>query len=523
LTTAKGLMISPGRRVEFTRRFRSMRILFIYPNLNAQIGFNYGVAFLSGVLKSRGHKTRLLNINGQLGYPLDWARIKKDIELFNPHLIGFSMVSNQYQYCLEIAAYIKQEFNIPIIGGGIHATADPEGVMASGYFDFVCLGEGENALVELADRVEKGADCSKIPNLWVRTNGEIIKNKVAPFSELTAFPPKDYGIFDFQKMIDAKGGWVGVMTSRGCPYRCTYCFNHQIINLYKTDLGMTEGNLHYIRYHPIDEVIKELKDLLKTYENINTFIFDDDIFTLNKSYLLEFCKRYRTVNGHIKKFDQGKASALKDSGCIIIKFGLESGSERIRREVLNRKMSNKEITQSFDIAHQAGLHTSAFVMFGFPHETKEDIFMTIKLLSQIMPGRFRWSIFFPYINTDAYTIARKGGFIDEKRMKSLNNFFEESCLDFGLELNLWLDKLQKIFPWYVNQYADLPISSYYADLTDEVEALSLERWNEVKGRITERDREVSNRYIKAGQLHYAIKYNPFMGVRSDYFLNEEKR
>lgn len=506
-----------------------MRVLFIYPNLNAQIGFNYGVAFLSGALRARGHQTKLLNINEQLGYPFEWQRIKEDIAVFDPQLIGISMVSNQYRYCLEIASSIKRDFAVPIIGGGVHASADPEGVIASEVFDFVCLGEGEHAITELAERLEQGTDCSSIPNLWVRANGSVVRNKVAPFSELTAIPHKDYDIFDFQKMIDAKDGWVGVMASRGCPYRCSYCFNHQMVNLYKKDLETTENKLHYIRYHPIDDVIRELQYLLNTYNNIKTFIFDDDIFTLDKSYLVEFCREYRqkvnipyVVNGHIKNFDEEKASALKESGCSIVKFGVESGSERVRREILNRRMSNEEIIRSFHVAHQAGLHTSAFVMFGFPHETKEDILMTIKLLSRIKPGRFRWSIFFPYVHTDAYSIAKRDGFINEHKMQSLDNFFEESCLDFGPGLNLWIDKLQKTFPWYVNRFADLPCSAYYADLIDEVEALSSEEWPELKGNCAEKDNEISQRLVRAGQLHYAIKYNVFMGVRSDYFLAEAK-
>jgi radical SAM superfamily enzyme YgiQ (UPF0313 family) len=507
-----------------------MRILFIYPNLNAQIGFNYGIAFLSGALKSRGHQTKLLNINEQLGYPFEWQRIKEDIEEFDPQLIGVSMVTNQYRYCLEIASSIKRDFAIPVIGGGVHASADPEGVMASQVFDFVCLGEGEHAITELADRLERGVDCSTIPNLWARANGTITRNKVAPFAELSDIPPKDYEIFDFQKMIDAKNGWVGVMASRGCPYRCSYCFNHQMVNLYKKDLETTEGKLHYIRYHPIDEVIGELESLLSRYDNIKTFIFDDDIFTLDKTYLVEFCRQYRqkvnipfVVNGHIKNFNQEKASALKESGCSIVKFGVESGSERVRREILNRKMSNEEIVRSFEVAHQAGLHTSAFVMLGFPHETKEDMLMTITLLGQIKPGRFRWSIFFPYVHTDAYAVAKKGGFIDEHKMQSLDNFFEESCLDFGPELNLWIDKLQRAFPWYVNRFADLPCSPHYVDLVERVEALSLEEWHEFRGDCIAKDREISQRLIRAGHLHYAIKYNTFMGVRSDYFLAEEEK
>ena len=505
-----------------------MRILFIYPNLNAQIGFNYGLAFLSAVLKSAGHTTKLLNLNEKLGYPLDWDRIKKDIESFAPQLIGISMVTNQYRYCREIAAAIKKEFNIPIIGGGIHATADPEGVMDSGYFDFVCIGEGENALKELVARLERGEDYTDIPNLWVRLNGKVIRNKVSPFVDLATLPPKDYELFDFQQMIDAKGGWVGVMASRGCPYRCTYCFNHQMVNIYKNDLQVTEGALHYIRYHPVSAVIKELRYLINTYQNIKTFIFDDDIFTLDKSYLREFCKSYRqeigipfVVNGHVKNFDSERANLLKESGCIIVKFGLESGSERIRREILRRPMTNQEIIKSFAVAHQAGLHTSAFVMFGFPYETKEDILMTIKLLAQIKPGRFRWSIFFPYINTDAYLIAQRGGFINEAKMNTLDNFFEESCLDFGPELNFWMEKLQKIFPWYVNAATDWPCAPKYADLVRRVEELSPEEWREIKEGILRQDQKISAQMVKSGNIHFAIKYNSFMGVRSDYFLNEE--
>jgi len=507
-----------------------MRILFIYPNLNAQIGFNYGVAFLSAVLKSQGHTTTLININEKLGYPLDVERIKQDILAFNPDLIGFSMVSNQYRHCEKIAAGVKREFpGIPVVGGGIHATADPEGVMASGLFDFICLGEGEQALAELVTHLERNEDCTTIPNIWSRTRDGIVRNKVAPFTDLSTLPPKDYAVFDFQKMIDAKNGWVGIMTSRGCPYRCTYCFNHQMVTLYKKDLAERKEPLRYVRRHPVNEVIDELKYLLSAYENISTFIFDDDIFTLNKAYLIEFCKRYEqeikvpfVVNAHVKNFDHEKAFALKHAGCTIVKFGLESGSECVRREILRRHMSNDDIIHSFSAAHDAGLHTSAFVMFGFPYETEDDIRMTIALLAQIKPGRFRWSIFFPYVNTDAYEIATRGGFINEEKQRNLENFFEESCLDFEPALGLWIDKLQKTFPWYVNSAADWPAASAYANLVREIHGLSAQEWAERKNRVLEEDKAVSEEMIQHGYLHYAVKYNTFMGVRSDYFLAEEE-
>ncbi len=106
-------------------------------------------------------------------------------------------------------------------------------------------------------------------------------------------------------------------------------------------------------------------------------------------------------------------------------------------------------------------------------------------------------------------------------MKSLDNFFEESCLDLGPELNFWIEKLQKIFPWYVNAATDWPCAPRYADLVRKIENLSPEEWEEIKEEIIPQDGEISAQMVESNNIHFAIKYNPFMGVRSDYFLREE--
>jgi len=505
-----------------------MRVLFIYPNLYAQIGFNYGIAFLSAILKKKGHTTSLLNINEKMGYPLDLDRIRKDIEKYNPGIVGISAVTNQFQYALEIAQMIKRYFTIPIVCGGIHATITPEEVLNSGYFDYLCVGEGEHALLELVEKLEKGEDTSSIANIWLRQNGKIIKNKVRSFVDLNSLPAKDYTIFNFQQMIDAKNGWVGIMSSRGCPFKCSYCFNHQMVNIYKTDLKVPMKKLQYIRHHHAERMIEELSTLLNDYKNIRMFILDDDLFTLNKEYLSAFCKEYKkhinkpfVVNGHIKFFDDERAHILKEARCEIVKFGLESGSERIRKEVLYRPMKDREIIKAFEIAHKHDLHTSAFVIFGLPYETREDLLMTIKLLAHIKPGRFRWSIFFPYINTAAYEISKEGGFIDFEKMRSLSNFTEESCLNFGERHNLWIKKLQKVLPWYVNAYTDYACSSLYRPLIQEVEHMSATIWEEAKTKILSLDEHISQLLILNQKEHYAIKYNEFMAVHSNWFRKKE--
>ncbi|MGR3309302.1 MAG: B12-binding domain-containing radical SAM protein, partial [Candidatus Brocadiales bacterium] len=273
----------------------------------------------------------------------------------------------------------------------------------------------------------------------------------------------------------------------------------------------------------VDEVLSEIDYLLGRYKNIRMFIFDDDLFTQDKRYLKEFCEKYPkhtalpfVVNAHVKAFDEERASALKQAGCAIVKFGLESGSDRIRREILNRPMSNDDIIRAFQCAQKYDLHTSAFVMFGLPHETKEDIMATIKLLGVIKPGRFRWSIFFPFPGTASYEISVKGGYLNLEKMKQLNNFTDDTCLDFGPEHNLFIAKLQKTFPWYVNMHQDGCGDGIFPALVKLVEQQTAESWDKFKDCISSLDQELSRCLSLASKEHYRFKYNSFTAVRSDW-------
>ncbi len=504
-----------------------MRVLFIYPNINSQVGFNFGLAFVSSVLKAHGHSTKLLNLNEKLDrLPAD-EEIRAFVEDFRPQLVGISAVTLQYRSAVKIARLIKSFSDVPIILGGVHATLVPDEVLKEECFDYACVGEGEEAVLELAERLEKGQGTHSIANIWTRAryNGTVrlVTNNVRPFIDLAKLPKKDYSLFNMQKLIDTEDGWVRLMTSRGCPFRCTYCFNHKIVDRYRQETGKSSGELGYIRQHPLEEVFGEMDYLQRHYEGIKMFIFDDDIFTLDKNYLREFCKEYDNVtqlpfvvNAHVRAFDEERARMLKEAGCAIVKFGLESGSERIRREVLQRPMTNEEIERAFSLAHKYSLHTSAFVMIGLPYEEKKEVMETVDLIAKIKPGRFRWSIFFPFPRTEAYEMSLKGGYVDFEKMESLENFTEASCLNFGPEHNLFISKLKQTFHWFVNGYSSDAVARLYRTLAKTVEDMSADAWKDFTERVPDIDKELSALLKEAHCEHYSFRYNSFTAVKSDW-------
>jgi radical SAM superfamily enzyme YgiQ (UPF0313 family) len=496
-----------------------MRVLFVYPNVNCQIGFNYGVASLSAVLRTKGHETELLNLNEKLAPVPGPREIAARIIEWQPDLVGFSVVTTQFPLARRIAEALREVSDVPVVFGGVHATMVPEEVMALDAVDYACVGEAEESLSELVEVLVAGGDPARIRGVWSKRGGETVRNPVRPLPDLGSLPQKDYEVFDFQRMIDAKDGWVGLMASRGCPYRCTYCFNHEMFSRYKRELGVPAAAVHYVRHHPVEAVLAEIRHLLETYTGIEMFIFDDDLFTHDKEYLLRFCRAYRdissvplTVNAHVLRFDADIAGALKAAGTRLVKFGIESGSPRIRKEVLNRHMSNEAIRRALATAHEAGLETSAFLMFGLPREGRAEVEETIRLLAEGRPTRLRWSIFYPFPGTRAHRLAEEDGSIDPAKMAGLQNFFEESALRFGPEHDLYIRKLRRTLPWEVNALVAGEAAPLYRQRLDEIARLSPDEWSAFEPGFLGLDRSLSDELSARGVGHYAIRFNEFMAV-----------
>ena len=503
-----------------------MKVLFIFPNLNTVEGFNHGVADLSGGLRARGHETKLLNINEHLyEIPTD-KEIVQLVREFEPGAVCFSVMTQQYKYAVRISKLLRAEFpDTPQVFGGVHASMVPEEVAEDGYFDYIGVGECDDALPELIDRIDNGGDTTSVRNIWAKNGEGWTRNPVGPYPNLAEAAPKDYDIFDLQHMLVSKSHWLSILTSRGCPYRCTYCFNHEVTDRYREEGGFAPKD--YLRHYPKEVIMQEIERLHEQYSPISMVIFDDDLFTLNKQYVIDFCKLYEqssvktpfVVNSHVQTFTKEVAQAMKNAGCLIAKFGVESGSHRIRKEVLDRYMTNDKIHQAFDTANQVGLHTSAFLMFGLPYETQEDLQATIDIITRIRAGRFRWAMFYPFPGTKSYKICIDGDFIDKDRMKSLDNYFEASCLKWDEPTDLLLRRMNRAFHWYVNSRADyLPgaVRDFYSAKVAEIEKLNLEQWVKRAEGLKEEDLAYSDKFMSEGHEHYTLRYMDVMAVRASY-------
>ena len=505
-----------------------MKILFLYPNAGSQLGFNYGIAHLSAVLKQAGHDVALWQLCDDIEPLPSKEQFITRLRQEAANIIGFSVVTNQWPYAKKLAAWAREATEVPLVCGGIHTMAAAEEILQSRVFDFIIRGEAEEAFEEFVDKLSNNQDPTEVKNLGFLQDGELRLNPLRPLPDLKKLPFKDYDIFDFQKIIDAKNGWTGLMASRGCPFSCTYCFNHQLVSQYREDLQCSFKGLNYIRHFKVEQLMSEIEYLQGKYQNISMFILDDDLFTFYRPYVEQFCEAYKkvstlpfVVNAHVGFFDKNRAHSLANAGCKIVKFGVESGSERIRSQILQRRMKNEKIISAIDTAHQYSLHTSVFLMIGLPGETRADVMETIQLMAKAQPGRYRWSFFFPFPGTKAYEISEQGDYIDFEKMDSMENFTDGSCLDFGKEHNLFLKKVGRIMPWFVNAHSNLPVADFYRAKVEDILAWDEKSWEKRTRSIEQEDKEISAKFVSQGLSHYAIKYNRFMGVISDYFTTED--
>ena len=377
-----------------------MNSILIYPQLEfAKVQIPtppYSILFIADYLLKRNVDVKIFDLRFD-----SLSQVFDAISNNNPEFIGISVMTGpQIHYALKICESIKKEFNkIKIVWGGIHSTILPTQTLQNKFIDFVIRGEGEKAYHELVSgknlsqikglSFKKGKKIFHNPNYNRLTSSEINELSI-PWSLIT---PKRY----------IRNGNLNIITSRGCPFKCAFCYNTLFNNVWRGWTG--------------EKCIQELDKCLDFGAKKITF-YDDYFFGNSKriNILFDYFKEQNIrwkAELRVNRLNYSLAEEAKSHGCIQMYFGAESGSQRVLN-ILNKNISIKDIIQSAKITKDTDLSADYSWMIGIPGETKTDVKKTIALIKKINEinpkSEFSIKILFPYPTTEIYDRAKQIGF-----------------------------------------------------------------------------------------------------------------
>jgi len=354
---------------------RHGRVLLIYPNMISEAHMT--LAMLAAIIQKEGFQASIL-VNA-FRRPLEIADYIYAAKEFKADAVGISIFTLNVLYTYQIIRDLKQE-GFFVLAGGPHATDCPEEVVNNGA-DIVVRGEGEMTLQELCKywNGEAGLSLATIKGIAYRGNeGEVCLTKSRPrMKSLDQLPTPSLDLHDINLFRQPDGlikGFHRVFTSRGCPGRCTFC-DWKIFG-------------QRMAYYSIPVVVDEIKRRAAKY-GIRSFTINDDCFTVNKKRVMEFCnlisqirpKLSWRVSSRANLVNQQMLNAMKESGCHLITFGLESGDpETLRR--INKGVTLEENINVPNMAAEEGLEVYANLMIGFPWETVSSVDNNIQLIRE---------------------------------------------------------------------------------------------------------------------------------------------
>lgn len=424
---------------------KNFKVLFIYPNTEMATLVPINLSLLAPCLRQAGFEVDLFDTTYYNWEEINFEQkkvellqlkpfsykekgvyyketdmyddLRKKVNEFKPNLIAITLVEDTYELGMSLLNAIK-DYDAPVIAGGVFVTFSAEDVIGNENVDMVCIGEGEEALVELCEKMYRKENCSSIKNLWIKKNGQIIKNPMRKLIDLDKLPFIDYDIFERKRLYRPMQGKIYTMIhveiDRGCPYNCTYCEAPHLKKIFKE-----KGIGAYYRNKSIDRVIEEMRHLVKKY-NPDYVNFNSETFLAKPvKDLKEFAEKYKEIGlpfwcqTRPETVTEEKIKILKDMNCQNMQFGIEHGNEEFRARVLNRRYTNKQMLEAFKIVEKYGMAYTVNNIIGFPDETRELVFDTINVNRQINPTTMNVYFFTPYKGTRLYQHCIEKGYLDK--------------------------------------------------------------------------------------------------------------
>ena len=399
-----------------------LNVVFLYTNASRYIGIPLGVASLCSVVNERGHTCDIFDATFMDDTFLGQAFIQY-LEGHDCDVLLVHCTSADWWLVKILLDRLHRELSArrPItIVGGQHPTILPEKVLKEPGIDIVVLGEGEVVLGEILDYLQQGKDLTHIKNCWVKIRGQIVQNPLRRLvSDLDNLPYPQWGLFDekHRTQYTDDGKLTGVRpifieTSRGCPYRCSFCMNAYYRELY-SGLGS------YCRAKSARRIVSEAK-LARDTLGINYIQFVDDNFLIYEDRLKELSIIFPmevglpfSVQASADKIDKNSVVLLKDMGIDMLAMGIETGNEQYRTKILGKKITDKQILNAITLSKEYGIGIMAYYMIGLPFETLEEIDWTIAFNKLAQPDVCLVSWFFPFPGTPLHNESDDKELLDE--------------------------------------------------------------------------------------------------------------
>jgi len=450
-----------------SRDHKDFKILIFYPNLHMSALMPQSVGIFTALLKQEGYPLDLFdctyyedidsltlgkntneekveNRNVHKYDNTEWHEkgvkpkngiveaFKKKVTTFKPDLILVSVLESTYYLAIDLLKAIPEKNRTyKTFFGGVFATYAANKIIKNDLVDYVCRGEGEGAVVEMANALSSGGRIDQIKNCTVKGGGNIFKNNMRPPIDIDSVPIPDWDLFEPGSLYRPMQGkiWraVGFETQRGCPYTCTFCNSPSNNVEYKAETG---GKFH--RKKSIGRMKKELDFLVKKYDpNLIYFVVDTFLAMSNREFdeLKELYSDYKIpfwMNTRAETINEYRAAGLAEMNMLRMNIGIEHGNYEYRRNYLKRNVKNEVQIRAFQIAAEHDYASCANSIIGMPDETRDLIFDTINFVRELpdsidATGAF---IFAPYHGTPLRDLAIRKGYIDEEEICSLSNTSE---------------------------------------------------------------------------------------------------
>ena len=424
-----------------------MKVLLVYPNLHGMNMLPSAIGLFTALLKMHGHKVELFDstnwlMPGEGDFDSDKEKEKnlnvrpfddsilrsqirnsdvfvdfeKKVKSFQPSLIAVSVSEDIFPIGIKLIQRVKS-LRIPTVFGGVFPTFAPDLCLSYEEVNMICIGEGERAIVELCNRIEKGKDYKNIENLYIKNNGNIIKNAISKATDINENPLFDFSLFDESRFYRPMQGRVWRMfpieTHRGCPFRCTYCNSPSQFDFYKQ-----ATNSLYFRIKSIKSLKKDLLHYKNTYKAEAFYFWADAFLSYTEKDFMEFVDMYSEIRlpfwcqAFPTTIRENRIKKLMDVGLFRLGTGIEHGNEKFMMDILKRKARNSDMLEGLKVLNKCGLPFSVNNIMGFPTETRELAFDTIEINRLVDSDSVNAYSFSPFHGTPLRTMSEELGYID---------------------------------------------------------------------------------------------------------------